>query len=538
MGFFGLNIARSGLFASQRALEITGHNISNVNTPGYSRQRLEMNESFPMPLPGGQGMQGTGVDTAHIQQIRDEFLDFKIRQEFMTAGEWDARYESLTQIEAIFNEPSEDGIRKSMDEFFNSIQQLSQGEKADNLTVRALVRERGIHLTKTLNHMYTQLENMQKNIDFAVQTTVDQVNGYAEQIAKLNEQIFGYELDGSNANDLRDQRNLLIDELSQLVDIQIDEMPIQNAGTNAKKMRILVGGNMLVSHETANKLITVPREPGMEKNKGIDQPKLLDVTWENGGSFKCREGKLKGLIDMRDNIDGSEKGIPYYMDQLNQFSTTFAARFNMQHGQGYGLAGAGNEHAFFNVPPLDYTSGTMGYKEITVDTTKTDADIKADYKKDPANEGKIIFKANGKWYETEIIRAKDLSISADIAKDPNNIAAAKIDNAVGDGSNALELLNLRQDGNMFAWGKPDDFFKSLISNLGVDGQAAKTIVKSKDVLIKQLDNKRQSISGVSLDEEMGNMIKYQHAYNASARMITTIDEMLDKIINGMGVVGR
>ncbi|MBB6216411.1 flagellar hook-associated protein 1 FlgK [Anaerosolibacter carboniphilus] len=518
--FFGLNTSVSGLFASQRALDVTGHNISNANTPGYSRQRLNVTQSLALTLPNGQGMIGTGVDTRNIQQLRDKFLDYKYWQENTTLGKWTTRADSLEQIEAILNEPSDSGIQTVMDEFYSALQELSQGEKADNLTVRTQVRERGIALTKTLNHMYSQLQNMQKNMDFEVQTTVDQINGYAKQIANLNKQIFQYELDGSNANDLRDQRNLLVDQLSELVDIEVQE-------SADGRFKVAVNGISLVSHYDCQQLKVEKRTT--EKNPGVDNKGLLEVKWENGTSFNCKSGKLQGVLDTRDNIDGNTKGIPYYMDQLNRFTTVFAARFNLQHSQGAALDGSTGIN-FFNGPTV---------AEITdpIDPTWTDAQIISNFEE----AGTVVFKADGKWYKATTITAADINISDDIAGNDglNKIAAAASPlTGPGDGSNALLLLNMRHDTGMFSWGSPDDFFKSLISNLGVDSQEAIRMMDNQNVLVNQIENSRQSVSGVSMDEEMANMVKFQHAYNAAARMITTIDEMLDKIINGMGMVGR
>ncbi|MFZ5968978.1 MAG: flagellar hook-associated protein FlgK [Bacillota bacterium] len=522
--FFGLSVATSGLFASQRALNVAGHNISNANTPGYSRQRLNVTQSMPLSLPGGQGMLGTGVDTDSIVQLRDKFLDYKYRQENTTFGEWSTRSESLQQIEAIINEPSDSGIRQVMDDFFSAMQELSKNP--DNLTTRALVRERGIALTSTLNHMYGQLQDMQENMDFEVRTVVDQINGYAEQIANLNKQIFQSELDGSHANDLRDQRNLLVDQLSELVDIEVNE------GSDGK-FSIAINGTSLVSHYSYKKLTVEKRDT---KNNYVDNIGLLEVKWENGASFDCKSGQLRGLLDMRDNMSGSEKGIPYYMDRLNHFATVFAARFNIQHSQGYGLSGAGTGINFFDEPT------TMISPPPNPLVGASDEDKIRNYEQ--SYSGKTIFKDDaGTWYEVDIVSAGSISISSDIENDLNKIAAALTDDGTGtsglpgDGSNALKLSEIRDDVAMFTWGSPDDFFKSLVSNLGVDSQEATRMTDNQQVLVNQVDSNRQSISGVSLDEEMANMVKYQHSYNASARMITTVDEMLDKIINGMGRVG-
>ncbi|HHY91661.1 MAG TPA: hypothetical protein GX503_08345, partial [Clostridiales bacterium] len=231
-------------------------------------------------------------------------------------------------------------------------------------------------------------------------------------------------------------------------------------------------------------------------------------------------------------------------DQLNRFTTVFAARFNIQHGQGYGLSGAGNHIPFFNLPPMDYASyPDMGYEKVDPAslTGASDSEIIANYEK--ANPGKMIFRVGDDWYAASIVKGNEIDISDGIKNSLNNIAAASTHDGSGsglpgDGSNALKLSDLRNDVKMFTWGSPDDFFKSLISNLGVDTQEAIRMTENQEVLINQIENSRQAISGVSLDEEMTNMVRFQHSYNAAARMITAIDEMLDKIINGMGVVGR
>ncbi len=528
--FFGFNISKSGLFASQRSLNVVSHNIANANTEGYSRQRVEITQTSPLSLPNGEGMIGTGVTSGKIRQIRDEFLDFKIRQENESLGEWEARYETLSQIEAILNEPSDSGIRQVMDEFFTSLQELSKNP--DNLTARAEVRQRGISLTNTLNHMYNQFRDLQENIDFAVETTVDQVNGYAEQIANLNEQIFSSELDGNKANDLRDQRNLLIDKLSELVDIDVYETTGEN-NSNPGKLKIMVNGTDLVSHSNYKQLEATNRDT---KKNYVDADHLLEVKWESGDPFISKSGKLKGLLDVRDNISGNEKGIPYYMDRLNRFTTVFAANFNLQHRQGYGLSGAGNNIDFFNSPStIDPITGGDPYPSISSYEEK----ISLYEEKNP---GKTAFLSDGTWYETDIVESDQIFISNDIESHLNNIAAALNDDGSGsglsgDGSNAEELIELRHDVEMFSWGSPEDFFKSLVSNLGVDGQSAKRMQNNQEVLVNQIENQRQSISGVSLDEEMTQMVKFQHSYNANARMITTMDEMIDKLINGTGRVG-
>lgn len=181
--FFGFNIATSGLFSSQRALNVTAHNIANANTPGYARQRLQVESSRPDTLPSGQGMLGTGVDSLPVVQIRDEFLDKKVRDESTTQGEWGVREDVLEMVERIFNEPSDSGITSVIDDYFASLQELSK--TPENLTTRALVRQRGIALAENLRFTSSSLREYQEQLDFDLETTVTQVNGLAEQIADL-----------------------------------------------------------------------------------------------------------------------------------------------------------------------------------------------------------------------------------------------------------------------------------------------------------------------------------------------------------------
>ena len=505
--FLGFNAARSGLFAAQRALDITGHNIANVNTKGYTRQRLEQAASIPMPLPGGQGMLGTGVSTLAIKQLRSEFLDFKYRDEANSEGYWEAKRDGLHFIESIMNEPSDTGITTVIDQLFASFQQLSKPENADNLTTRALVRQNAITFTNSINHMYDQLENLVRNYNSDVVNIVSSINGHAEQIARLNEQIFRYEVDGSNANDLRDQRNLLIDELSKYVSVEVLEVADSNdhnlgGGAHVgRKMVLQINGQPLVYHNKAYKLDTDIKEKSQFFEDIRVDLEINTVRWESGSALNVSgiDGELKALLNLRDGSSGSNKGIPYYIERLNHFTQVFAEEINKIHSQGYGLDG---------------------------------------------NDGYLFFTANGVSSEAARdegaprITAKNISVALDI-EDLNKIAAAtEKDLLPGDGSNALKLANTRDNLGMFSEGKPEDFLKSLISNLGVDTQEAMRNAANQAILTAQVDMERQRISGVGQDEELSNMIRFQHAYNASARMITTMDEMLDVIINMVGLVGR
>ncbi len=533
--FSGFNIAKSGFFAAQRALDITGHNIANVNTKGYTRQRLEQSASNPLRIPGGEGMIGTGVSTTAIHQLRNEFLDYKYRDESSTLGFWETKADGLDFIESIMNEPSETGISTVIDKLFESFQELSKNP--DNLTTRALVRQRAITFTNSINHMYNQLEKMAVDLNFDINSMVNKINTLGDGIAKLNDQIMIAEADGSNANDLRDRRNVLIDDLSKIVDIEVLEV-CNSDNPKHSQMVIKIAGKPLVYHKDFTGLEV---EPDQKEFAGMEDKKVdfYEIKWADGTKFEDKNisGELKGLLVLRDGEQGDEKGIPYYVKQLNKFVNVFANEINKIHLEGYGLDGLSN--------PNDPNQGT-GRAFFTAGGVETPGDAKiveaSEGEKDNAEYGRWVGDTNGNGDGTSEeflnINASNIKIAAEL-EDPNKIAASKErDLLPKDGSIMLDIIELRHKSSMFQEGKPEDFLKSLIGTLGVDAEEASRNALNQEILLHDIENRRQSISGVFQDEELANMVRFQHAYNASARMITTMDEMLDVLINRVGIVGR
>jgi flagellar hook-associated protein 1 FlgK len=548
--FSGFSISSSGLFAQQRALNVISHNISNANTEGYVRQRLDLKAFSPEMLPGGKGSLGRGVDMEAVKQFRDEFLDFKFRGESTKMGEWEARQDALMTVESIFNEPSDTGIRTVMDEFYSSLQELNKNP--ESLTTRALVRQRAIAFTGALNAMSESLKKYQVDVDFNVQVTATQINGYAQQIADLNKTIFAAEVSGGSANDLRDQRNLLVDKLSELIECNYYE-------DNMGRFYINVNGGSLVSHFKHDEIVFEKRDDELNPDDALN---LSDPMWKSGNTFNVTGGKIKALIDMENNISGESKGIPYYINKLNEFSDTVVNELNRIHSTGFNLDGESGINMFTingwtsaqfdnymlttgldGGEPLDVTEVTIdGVSDLNTyeENSKIIArNIKRTLESNPDYQNKSIRYINGRYYLTDKVKSSELTIASDIDLNLDKIAASSsMDGLPGDGTNALYLASSRDNIELFDWGSPDDFVKSLVSNLGVDAQEATRMVTNQTALIEQVEISRQSISGVSLDEEMAEMIKFQHAYNANARMITAVDEMLDIIVNRLGIVGR
>lgn len=477
--FFGLEIAKRSLFTHQHSLNVTGHNIANANTEGYSRQRGIHAATYPqfsysLNRPTFAGITGTGVEMQEIRRMRDQFIDRDFRNENQIFGEWETKRDILQKIEYIFNEPSDSGIRSVLDEFWNSFQELSKNP--ENPTVRAVVHQRGIALAETINHTYTQFKELQMQVNEAIDVKVKEINSLSLQIADLNDQILKTEATGDNANDLRDRRDLLVDQLSKIVKLYVDE-------DNNGMYTISVTGAALVTGKYYN-----PIEFDV-----TDITSVITFT-DLGYNLVTDGGELKGLLEMRDNA------LPYYMDGLKKLAENLAKEINDIHRSGCGLG------------------------DPTSDPHLTDEEF-------------FIYEPDGSGGERLLAVNPVLAVL-------ERIAAAKMPDPPappppGDGSNALEIAQLRYSKfSALSNATFDDYTKSLISALGVDTQEAIRMTDNQELLLTQIENRRESVSGVSLDEEMSNMIKFQHGYNSAARMVTAIDEMLEVVVNKMGIVGR
>jgi len=524
MSFYGLEIARRGIYVNRKGLEVTSHNVANASTPGYTRQVLNVRSVPPTTQVGFYDQKyqvGMGADVQSLEQIRDMFLDMQYRNEYSRQGEYEIKADNLNFIESIFNEPSDTGLSSVIDQFFSSLQELSKNP--ESLTVRALVRQRASALTDTIHKMYKQLEDLQSELNDQIYDRILDINSIAHQIADLNKQIFILELRGEKANDLRDQRNLLVDKLSKIVDTQAYE-------DSEGRFIVQIGGETLVNHLTVYELETdkakIKRSSGFDSNGQptgfnpddplsqqnlYDVPGLFVVMWKDTGQvLNVKSGELKGLLDVRDGVGGLDEdvvingqlvdvpnknsftGIPYYLNRLNEFAKKLIEKFNELHTKGWSLNGQNTGINFFE-PPVGQT----------------------------------------------FFYARYIKVSDAIMNDLNNIATTYDKNNLPGGNDlVVDMLKLRNDTSIFKEGKFEDFLKSLISNLGVDSQGAKNFAENQKVMVTQLDNRRQALSGVSIDEEMTNLIKYQHGFQASARMINAFDEMLDVLINRLGLVGR
>jgi flagellar hook-associated protein 1 FlgK len=457
-----LNTGRTALLIQQKAIDVTGHNIANVNTDGYSRQRVNMETNEPYSSQPGQT--GTGVRAAEIQRIYDRFLGAQINNENQNLGNWETQKGVLERVEIIFDESSGYGLNQAMSEFWNAWQDLANNPS--DYAGRAALLAKSETMTATFNNIYSNLEQIQTDIDTSIMGTVKEINSIAERIAGLNQKIALTEVGGQNANDYRDSRDLLLKELSLKINIDSFE------NSDGKVTVLVAGGRPLVENISSWNLSTQPDvDSDFQDIAWTDSDgNLVDITDSISG------GKLKGWLEARDVT------IPDYLSKLDNLAEGIITEVNDFHKDGLGL----NDDDV--VAERNFFTGT---------------------------------------------KALDIAVNQDIVDDVNNIAAAgSFDGLPGGNSNAIEIANLQNALKMNSdTATFDDYYNSLVSDVGSGVQKATVNFDHQSSMVTHLDNYRESVSGVSLDEEMVNLIKFQHGYNAAARLISVADELLDRVIS-------
>lgn len=489
--FSGVYIALRALQAQQVSLDITGHNVANANNPNYSRQTALHTATNPHPTPmmgytPSNGQMGTGVQVSQIVRMRDSFVDMRLRQQLQNRNYWATLEEGLRQVELFFNEPSENSIHYALDQLWDCLQDLSRDPEL--MAVREVVVQRAELLVEAIRGTRGQLQRLSENINDNIPTKVDEVNILAQRLADLNDEIGKVSATGSLPNDLLDARDAILEQLSSLVNIEITE-------DHANMVGVTIGGTTLVHRSTAYKLNV--RD---QISTGSSTYSRKEIYWESTkGTADITSGEIGGMLHLRDDL------LQDSIDKLDEWTRDFVAAFNSIHAQGFDLEGNGGEDP--------NASGFPQFKFFTFDLP--------DPNLDPVPSA-----------------AMNIRVNAEIIEDVSRIRASSLGGARGNGENALRLASLRHDPPEGSTSTIGDDYNAIISSIGVKTQEAIRMTENQVVLENHLLNLKESISGVSLDEEMANMIRFQHAYNAAARMMTAVDETLDVIINRLGIVGR
>jgi flagellar hook-associated protein 1 len=599
--FFGLDIASRALRTEQTLVDVTNQNVANVNTPGYTRQDAVVKATLPYPIPvfqmaGTPGQLGTGVEVAEVNRARDQFTDYQYRNQVASQGNWDAQNTALQQIEAVVNEPSSTSLSTVMSTYWQSWQEVANSPS--DVSVRANLLEQGTAVAQTFQSTAQHLLQQQRDVDTQIKLSVDDINNYATQIANLNVQISQVESGGMKANDLRDQRDVLVDKLAQNIKISTVENPDGEES-------IYVGGHQLVDRNTAHAM-------GLDTTSGP----FARVVWKDTSatpapSVTVADGKLAGLIFMRDGVPAGSppnpmttEGIQGRINALNDLASRLIQSVNAVHAAGVGIDGTSG---------LNFFSGKDA-TDIAVDPSLTADHIAAarmtgtgsQYSHAAGDSSNAIALAqiqnalsqrstgltNGQTVGSATVKGVDVghasvntaftvSVSAGspptvTLSDGTNTRTAsytvasntadgtapaqdiytidtgsagvndpglgmglgvRITIAVAHGTTAAAALaNL--NGQTVATQGPTtlaDQYAQEIASIGVKASTAQSQANNQQVMVTHLDNQRQQSGGVSLDEEATKLVQYQRAYEAAAHVVTVVDSMLDTLINHTGV---
>lgn len=619
--FSGIELGKRSIMAHTDAISTAGHNISNANTEGYSRQRVQLKEFDPLYRPDLErperaGMIGQGIDVQSITRIRDEMLDQRITAQQNQESYWDTRSKYYTMIEQIYNEPDEVSVRSNMDKFWESWQELSINPESQ--AARQAVVTRGESLSDSIKSKWENLMGVGSLINSDIDSTVKQINSYANQIAAVNSEIVRSRGIGDNPNDLLDRRDLLVDKLSKLVNITTDRR-------DPDEFMVHLDGKVLVQGGVARNfdLVSLTDNNGYEKLVWAD---TREDAFVSGGT-------LGALIELRD-VDVRNE-----IQSLNTMTMNFSDLVNDVHRNAYGANNVTGldfftQHSFVeNVNGnfdrngdgvLDHSyifrftgtttlnpqeqigfegvmtfSGPSGNVQVPyhpTDTVETvinrindsNGEVKAyldrnnnlvlkgttaqnvenpdfvirhvedsgffltgysgilaasgaDGAYDFARADAVDSLAGAQFAVSPVLNpAGYIEVNGVIKNDVKSVAAAFRDDSgnvnAGDGRAAVEIASIRNTKVMIGHERTlDDYFADSVTNVGLKGEQAENNLKSHMAIMNDLRTMRDSISGVNIDEELSDIIKFQHGYNAAAKFVTIWDSLIDTVINRLGV---
>jgi len=620
--FSGIELGKRSIMANTDAITTAGHNISNANTEGYSRQRVQIKEFDPLYKPDLErperpGLIGQGVDVQSINRIRDELLDQRIVGQANQESYWDTRSKYYTMIEQIYNEPDDISVRSNMDKFWESWQELSI--HPESRAARQAVVTRAETLTDSIKQRWEGLDGIAKIVDGDIEATVKQVNSLSRQIAATNGEIVRSRAMGDNPNDLLDRRDLLVDKLSKLVNISTDQR-------DSDEFMVHVDGRVLVQGSVAREIDLEPR---------YDDTGYSKLVWaDTGNDAVIKGGSLGALVELRDvdirneiqslntmtmnfadlvndvhrNAVGANRvtGLDFFVqhpfvenangnfdrDGDGRLDSSFVFRFSGKNAldmqQQVGIEGVmtlsgtnGNvQIPYFHTDTVetviarinDSTSEVKAYLDknnhlvlkATTAQNSSNPDFVIRHVEDSgfflagyagllndsgaagaydfAQADAVNALANGSQFAVAPVvnPSAYIQVNDEIRNDVMSVAAGYIDAAgnapSGDGRAAVEIAAIRNTSVMVGGMRTfDDYFADTVTNVGLKGEQAETNLITQNSIMDDLRTLRESISGVNIDEELAEIMKFQHGYNAAAKFITVWDSLVDTVINRLGV---
>ncbi|MFP4036856.1 MAG: flagellar hook-associated protein FlgK [Desulfobacteraceae bacterium] len=581
-----LSTAKDALLTQQYAMDVTGHNIANVNTESYSRQSPVIEAKTPAPYGGL--IFGRGVELQQIMRQGDTFVETRLRERQSDLSAMTEKETYMSVLEGVFNESSGRGLSSHFEEFWTSWHDLANDPSGS--AERTIVYETGSSFARSLQELRHDVQQFEEELNLSIDAGVEKVNRLTAQVAKLNEQISNMEVT-ADANDLRDRRDEVIRELSEYMDIKV----FQDAE-----------GHMTLIANTGHTLVSKTES----YNLGMDDD---EIVWEGSGGNEVpvtdgiQGGKLGGWLEVRDEI------LPKYTAELDELASALIWEVNSIHTQGVGLkameevsstyaasdpeeplASEDSGLAFYNrirsgeftITVYDQDGEPVGTSSISVDKDATklkDDDDQEDSLvhiiNDDENEiseyleasvgsdGRLTLAAESGYSfsfseDTSGVLAAlgintffdgedaaDISVNQVLENDKELIAAGRVDDegafAPGDNTNALEMTELRErkvDLNRWRYERGQEpsatevsdslegFYQYIVGDVGIKSQGIRREKEYNDVLVSQLNEQRDALSSVNLDEEMTNLIKFQHAYSAAAKLVSTADEMFETLL--------
>lgn len=601
--FFGLNIAYSGLTASSAALNTTGNNIANVETKGYSRQTVTQQAYDALRTFTTYGCAGAGVDTIAIERIRDEFYDVKYWNNNTTLGEYDIKQYYMESIENYFVDDEDTaGFTTIFNEMYDALAEVKKNS-GDTTTITQFLGF-AKNLTDYFNNLAGNLQKVQTDTNSEIKIQVDSMNSLAAQIATLNKQINVIEVSGSTANELRDQRTLLVDKLSSIVDVEVTETPVYDTNnpdrvTGANRYVVTIaGGQTLVDTNEYNTLVCEARSTSEKVNQS-DVDGLYDIKWSNGSDFGMYSanlgGTLKGLIAVRDgnntaNFNGSVSSIG--TSGTNQTVTIAVTADYLKDlnkstlPENGGVINVGNKLLNFDSWTFDETTNSYTFTLSNSNTTQLNTNYvgreakvgaSINYQGVPyymqqmnewirsfseafnevltqtdsvdgyGNAADILFTGvNGTGtgeYDVPTdsyynITALNFTISEAIIADAQKLATHT---GASEGSSKYDViddlidLKTNKDEFSFRGSSAGEFLQCILSDVAINASNANTFYLNYTNLSSTIETQRLSVSGVDKDEEALNLVKYQNSYTLASKMIQTLTECYDRLILQTGV---
>lgn len=627
--FFGLNIAYTGLLASNAALNTTSNNIANVQTEGYSRQQVSQQAASALRMFQQYGCAGAGVETLAIERVRDQFYNTKYWDNNAKVGEYNMKQYYMKQIETYFED---NGTNAGFKTVFDQMMVTSLGElmkDPGSATAKSQFLGSAGALAEYFNGLAGNIEALQKDVNQEIKLKVDEINSLAGEIATLNKQINTIELTGVKANELRDRRELLLDELSEIVDVDVQELPVTDTNnpdreTGASRFILKIAGGQILVDDSSYRGMECVARTNYEKVNQTDIDGLFEIYWEDGQRFNLYNvamgGALRGLVQMRDGnngenfegkiiatgmtpdskydtvtiqadyaylqdlnkcnlsdqggiinlgnqefyydfwtyeckydaagkatytytftLSGNDKnasrltndrvnkmasigtgiayqGIPYYMNQMNEWLRTFSQKFNDILTSGYD-----DEN---NKGVLLFTANEATSDEQFDFPAGTRYDIGGDV---------TVNVSDDSYYR---MTAKNFAVLAAMEIDPT-LLATKFEQGDGVEQNdlleALGTMAYDKTKMSFRGASASEFLQCVLSDVALNASSANTFQRNYTNIAGVIDTQRISISGVDEDEEAVNLVKYQNGYNLASKMIQTLTEIYDKLILETGV---